>query len=114
MRSPLSRERRQPPGFIRPCQPVLSLKVPVGDGSIHELKHDGFRIVAHKDGDAVRLWSRNGRNWSAEMVAITAAVMALPVTRIILDGEAVRPASYDRVSRCSPRRSRPATAGCTS
>jgi hypothetical protein len=63
MRSPLARDRRQPPGFIRPCQPVLSLKVPVGDGWIHELKHDGFRVIALKDGDEVRLWSRNGRNW---------------------------------------------------
>ena len=63
--------------------------MPIGDGWIHELKHDGFRIVALKDGDEVRLWSRNGRNWSAEFVAITAAVMALPVTRIVLDGEAV-------------------------
>jgi len=54
MRSPLARDRRQPPGFIRPCQPVLSLKVPVGDGWIHELKHDGFRIVALKDGDEAR------------------------------------------------------------
>ena len=89
MRSPLARDRRQPPGFIRPCKPVLSLKVPIGDGWIHELKHDGFRIVAQKDGDEVRLWSRNGRDWSAEFVAITAAVMALPVTRIVLDGEAV-------------------------
>src|SRR5215213_8149145 len=82
-------DRRQPPGFIRPCQPVLSAKVPVGDGWIHELKHDGFRIVALKDGDDVRLWSRNGRNWSAEFLANTAAVMALPFTRIVLDGEAV-------------------------
>jgi len=46
-------------------------------------------LQARKDGDAVRLWSRNGRDWSAEFVAITAAVMALPVTRIVLDGEAV-------------------------
>jgi bifunctional non-homologous end joining protein LigD len=89
MRSPLVRKRRQPPGFIRPCKPVLSLKVPIGQQWIHELKHDGFRIVAHKNGDAVRLWSRNGRDWSDEFVAITAAVMALPVTRIVLDGEAV-------------------------
>ena len=44
MRSPLARDRRQPPGFIRPCQPVLSAKVPTGDG-FQELKHDGFRIV---------------------------------------------------------------------
>jgi bifunctional non-homologous end joining protein LigD len=89
MRLPLARDRRQPPGFIRPCKPVISLKVPTGPEWIHELKHDGFRIVAHKDADAVRLWSRSGRNWSAEMVAIRAAVMALPVTRIVLDGEAV-------------------------
>ena len=89
MRSPLVRKRRQPPGFIRPCKPVLSLKVPIGQQWIHELKHDGFRIVAHKNGDAVRLWSRNGRDWSDEFVAFTAAVMALPVTRIVLDGEAV-------------------------
>src|SRR5215213_10290464 len=88
MRSPLVRDRRRPPGF-RPALPVLATKVTDGDDWIPELKHDGFRIVAHKNGDAVRLWSRNGRDWSAEFVAITAAVMALPVTRIVLDGEAV-------------------------
>ena len=42
-----------------------------------------------KDGDDVRLWSRNGRNWSVEFVAITAAVMALPFARVVLDGGAV-------------------------
>jgi bifunctional non-homologous end joining protein LigD len=62
-------KRLQPPGFIVPCQPTLASKVPAGDGWIHELKHDGFRIVAFKDGDAVRLWSRNGRDWSAEFVS---------------------------------------------
>jgi bifunctional non-homologous end joining protein LigD len=75
----LARDRRQPPGFVRPALPVLAATVPVGDGWLHELKHDGFRIVALKDGDQVRLWSRNGRNWSADFLAITAAVvMALP------------------------------------
>src|SRR5829696_7497419 len=89
MRSPLARDRRQPPGFIRPCKPVLSLKVPVGDGWIHELKHDGFRILVHKDGERVWLWSRNGRDRSGDFVAITEAVRALPFSRIMLDGEAV-------------------------
>jgi bifunctional non-homologous end joining protein LigD len=63
--------------------------VPAGDGWIHELKHDGFRILAFKDGDTVRLWSRNGRDWSAEFVAITEAMRGLPFKRIMLDGEAV-------------------------
>ena len=93
MRSPLARDRRQPPGFVRPCQPVISLKVPVGDGWIHELKHDGFRIIARKERDHVRLWSRNGRNWSAEFVAITAALGELP-TDFVLDGEAVAHCSH--------------------
>jgi hypothetical protein len=39
----------KPPGFVVPAKPVLSLKVPVGDGWLHELKHDGFRIVAPCD-----------------------------------------------------------------
>ena len=80
-------KRRLPPGFIVPCQPTLASKVPAGDGWIHELKHDGFRILAFKDGDTVRLWSRNGRDWSADFVAITEAMRSLP--RIMLDGEAV-------------------------
>ena len=84
------RSRRQlPPGFIRPCQPILAAKVPAGDGWLHELKHDGYRIVAYKDGERVWLWSRNGRDWSAELVAITAAMQALPFKRLMLDGEAV-------------------------
>src|SRR3954465_13298571 len=77
------------PGFIVPCQPTLIDKAPVGDGWIHELKHDGFRILAFKDGDKVRLWSRNGRDWSSEFVCIAAAMRALPFNRVMLDGEAI-------------------------
>src|SRR5215203_4149211 len=55
----------RPPGFILPCQPVLAAKVPVGEGWLHELKHDGYRVIAFKDGERVRLWSRNGREGRA-------------------------------------------------
>ena len=82
-------KRQLPPGFILPCQPAIADRVPTGDGWIHELKHDGFRILAFKDGETVRLWSRNGRDWSAEFVAITEAMRGLPFKRIMLDGEAV-------------------------
>jgi ATP-dependent DNA ligase len=63
--------------------------IPTGPQWIHELKHDGYRIVALKDGRSVRLWSRHGRDWTVELAAIMAAVRALPVERIVLDGEAV-------------------------
>jgi ATP-dependent DNA ligase len=64
MRSPLARERRSPAGFIRPAQPVLADRPPTGPGWSFEIKHDGFRIVSRKDGERVRLWSRNARDWS--------------------------------------------------
>jgi bifunctional non-homologous end joining protein LigD len=60
-----------------------------GCGWIHELKHDGFPILAFKDGDKARLWSRNGRDWSSEFLAITEAMRELPFKRVMLDGEAV-------------------------
>jgi bifunctional non-homologous end joining protein LigD len=89
MRSPLARERRSPAGFIRPAQPILADRPPTGPGWAFEIKHDGFRIVSRKDGDGLRLWSRNARNWSVEFRAIAEALKALPVSSVILDGEAV-------------------------
>src|SRR3954452_2746735 len=82
-------KRLRPPGFIVPCQPTLADRAPKADGWVHELKHDGFRILAFKDGDKVRLWSRNGRDWSSEFVCITGAMHALPFNRIMIDGEAI-------------------------
>ena len=79
--------RRKPAGFILPCQPTLSLAVPSGPQWIHELKHDGFRILARKDGAEIRLWSRSGRDYSREFAAITQALRALPADAVI-DGEA--------------------------
>jgi bifunctional non-homologous end joining protein LigD len=35
-----------PPGFIRPCEPALVTRPPAGPGWLHEIKHDGFRILA--------------------------------------------------------------------
>ena len=87
MRSPLARERRRPAGFIKPCQPSLSDKPPSGPAWLHEIKHDGYRIIACKSGDRVRLWSRNGRDWSREFLAVPEALTALRVEEIVLDGE---------------------------
>jgi ATP-dependent DNA ligase len=53
----------------------------------------------------VRLWSRNGRDWSAEFVAVTAAAMALQFHRIVLDGEAVAHCPEGLPDFASPRRS---------
>ena len=76
MRSPLARARRRPPGFILPAKPVLSAVVPTGTNWIHELKHDGYRLLCRKERDRVQLWSRNGRDWTSELVAIVLAHFA--------------------------------------
>src|SRR5437764_12693798 len=86
---PSPRSRKSPPGFIVPCQPTPSKTVPTGPEWVHEIKHDGFRVLARKDGEKVRLWSRQGRSWTREFAAITAAFEMLPVNHIVLDGEAV-------------------------
>jgi bifunctional non-homologous end joining protein LigD len=68
---------------------VLADRPPIGPGWSFEIKHDGFRIVSRKDGERVRLWSRNARDWSVEFRAIAEALRALPFSSVILDGEAV-------------------------
>jgi ATP-dependent DNA ligase len=48
--------------FIAPCLPTKTDKLPSGDLWLHEIKHDGFRVIARKDGDRVRLYSRPGND----------------------------------------------------
>jgi bifunctional non-homologous end joining protein LigD len=90
MRSPLARERKRPAGFIVPCAPTLLETPPAGPNWIHEIKHDGFRIVARKEGARVRLWSRNARDWATGLVAIAAGLRRLPAEQLVMDGEALR------------------------
>jgi bifunctional non-homologous end joining protein LigD len=42
------------PGFVAPCLPSPAERPPSGSGWLHEIKHDGFRVIARKDGERVR------------------------------------------------------------
>jgi bifunctional non-homologous end joining protein LigD len=72
-----------------PCLPRLGKKPPVGPGWIHEIKHDGFRIIASRDAASVRLTSRNGHDFSKRFPLIMEAVEALPARSCVVDGEAI-------------------------
>jgi bifunctional non-homologous end joining protein LigD len=72
-----------------PCLPRPAKQPPAGPGWIHEIKHDGFRIVAHRSGDRVQLVTRAGNNFASRFPLITAAIAALPVRSCVVDGEAI-------------------------
>ena len=60
-----------------------------GPDWIHEIKHDGFRILARRDASGVRLFTRNGYNFADRFPMIVAAVENLPVRSYFIDGEAI-------------------------
>jgi bifunctional non-homologous end joining protein LigD len=56
---------------------------------VHEIKHDGFRVIARKDGERVRLYSRPGNDLTYRFTLIVEALARLRSPSCIIDGEAV-------------------------
>jgi bifunctional non-homologous end joining protein LigD len=56
---------------------------------VHEIKHDGYRLQVRRDGNAVRLFTRRGYDWSKRYPAITRTAAALQCTSFTIDREAV-------------------------
>jgi ATP-dependent DNA ligase len=74
---------------FEPCLTRLAKQPPAGPGWIHEIKHDGFRIIAQREAGSARLITRNGHDLSGRFPLILAAVAALPVQSCAVDGEAI-------------------------
>jgi bifunctional non-homologous end joining protein LigD len=83
------RNRVTPVGFVWPCLPLSVPAPPSGPGWLHEIKHDGFRVLIHRDGDRVHVYTRNGNDLTARFPAITAAAAVVRARSFWLDGEAV-------------------------
>jgi ATP-dependent DNA ligase len=64
--------RSLPAGFIAPCLPTKAAKLPSGGEWLHEIKHDGFRVIARKNGAQVRLYSRPGNDLTHRFPLIVA------------------------------------------
>src|SRR5829696_4021764 len=82
-----SRTSRAVPGFIKPCQPMPCQSPPSGGDWLHEIKHDGYRMLARRDGARVRLFTRNGNDWTERFPVVEEAIGAFKVKSCILDGE---------------------------
>jgi bifunctional non-homologous end joining protein LigD len=76
-------------GFVWPCLPTSAPHVPSGRDWLHEVKHDGFRVIARKIGKRVKLYSRSGNDLTYRFPLIVEAMAKLRVQSCIIDGEAV-------------------------
>jgi ATP-dependent DNA ligase len=98
----LPRPSSLPAGFIAPCLPINAPQPPSGEQWPHEIKHDGFRIIARKDSKRVKLYSRPGNDLTYRFPLIVEAIAKLRSRSCIIDGEAVACgedgiASFDRI-----------------
>jgi ATP-dependent DNA ligase len=75
--------------LIEPCLPSPAKRPPSGDGWIHEIEHDGFRIMARRDSAGVRLLTRNGYDFAYRFPFAAAAIAALPALSFLIDGEMI-------------------------
>ena len=78
-----------PKSAFEPCIPTRGTTVPTGPEWIHEIKHDGYRLIVQRDGKRVRLLTRNGHDWSDRFPLITEAALRNRNSSFVIDGEAV-------------------------
>ena len=71
------------------CIPIKSTTVPDGDSWLHEIKYDGYRLRLERDGDRVRLFTRNGYDWTKRYPWIGDAALKNRMKQFVIDGEAV-------------------------
>jgi bifunctional non-homologous end joining protein LigD len=77
-----------PASFIQPCRPIVVSKPPIGPGWAHELKHDSYRPQIHVRDGRVRLYTRNGADWTKHYPRIVEEAARLREP-LIIDAEAV-------------------------
>jgi bifunctional non-homologous end joining protein LigD len=77
------------PDFVRPQLATLVQAAPRGDQWLHEIKLDGYRVMARIDRGSIRLLTRSGQDWTARFRGVAAAAAKLKADRALLDGEVV-------------------------
>jgi bifunctional non-homologous end joining protein LigD len=75
------------PARLTPALATLVDAVPAGDGWLHEIKYDGYRMVCRIDRGAVKIFSRNGKDWTHVLASVAGAVARMRVKSAWIDGE---------------------------
>jgi bifunctional non-homologous end joining protein LigD len=74
---------------FQPAIPTRGTGVPAGREWLHEIKYDGFRLIVHRDGNRVRLLTRNGFDWSGRYPWIAESALKNRTKQFVIDGEVV-------------------------
>jgi bifunctional non-homologous end joining protein LigD len=83
--------RAKYPGFIPPALATLVSKVPSGELWLHEVKFDGYRVQLHVVNEAVKIFTRRGRDWTPRFKKIADDAWHLNFKSAIIDGEVITP-----------------------
>ena len=62
---------------------------PSGPFWVHEIKHDGYRLMVRRDGSPIRCFTRNGHDWADRFPAMVDAAARIKAASFLIDGEAV-------------------------
>ena len=71
------------------CLPSRASAVPHTADWLHEIKYDGYRLRLERDGDRVRLFTRNGYDWTKRYPWIVETALKIRMKQFVIDGEAV-------------------------
>lgn len=75
------------PKFLEPQLATLVDSVPAGNDWLFEMKYDGYRCIAAVSGETVRLYTRNGLDWTDKFASLVAPMSTLTKSSAVLDGE---------------------------
>ncbi len=88
-----SRQRKKAalplPAFRAPQLATLALRPPSGEHWLHEIKFDGYRLMASMAQGETRLYTRSGLDWTKKFGGLSDAIAQLPARSALIDGEAV-------------------------
>ena len=86
---PRKRHRAPLPKFRKPQLATLVDDVPTGNRWMHEIKFDGYRALVAAKGAEVRVYTRNGKDWTDKFAPLVRAIAALDLPSSLIDGEIV-------------------------
>jgi bifunctional non-homologous end joining protein LigD len=82
-------KRASLPAYIEPQLATLVATPPSGSQRLHEIKFDGYRLLAIVDRGRVTLWTRGQQNWTDRYPGVSRGLAAFPARSAVLDGEVV-------------------------